>query len=180
MEQIEQLKAMRDAAKSRLEATPDFRLMTSLTALIDDLEAAFNGEQPEAATQFDQPAATEAESSDAEAAPGVEPATELQAETVIEEVETDYEETVVIAETEEEIDPGQISFDEIELDITPEDIDAEELETAMAAEVLSMNGDAVAGSLSETAEEAVNRALDELSIDLENQLEAETASRGKR
>ena len=84
------------------------------------------------------------------------------------------------AEIEEEIDPGQISFDEIELDITPEDIDAEELETGMAAEVLSMNGDAVAGSLSETAEEAVNRALDELSIDLADELEAETATRGRR
>ncbi|HSO46297.1 MAG TPA: hypothetical protein VLQ68_00060 [Rhizobiaceae bacterium] len=178
MEQIEQLKAMRDAAKARLEATPDYRLMTSLAALIDDLEAAFSGEplapaEPQAA----EPQAAKPEA--VEAAPEPEVAQEQQAEDVT-PVETDYEETVVIAEIDEEIDPGQISFDEIELDITPEDIDAEELETGMAAEVLSMNGDAVAGSLSETAEEAVNRALDELSIDLADELEAETATRGRR
>lgn len=178
MEQIEQLKAMRDAAKARLEATPDYRLMTSLAALIDDLEAAFSGEPPASAEP--QTAKTQAAKPEAvEAAPEPEVAQEQQAEDVT-PVETVYEETVVIAEIEEEIDPGQISFDEIELDITPEDIDAEELETGMAAEVLSMNGDAVAGSLSETAEEAVNRALDELSIDLADELEAETATRGRR
>ncbi len=174
MEQIEQLKAMRDAARARLEATPDYRLMTSLAALIDDLEAAFSGEPPASAAASPSPQAAEPEALEAEP----EVADQQQAEDVT-PVETDYEETVVIAETEEE-DPGQISFDEIELDITPEDIDAEELETVMAAEVLSMNGDAVAGSLSETAEEAVNRALDELSIDLADQLEVETATRGRR
>lgn len=178
MEQIEQLKAMRDAAKARLEATPDFRLMTSLAALIDDLEAAFNGEPPAASTST-QTRAAETESVEATPAPGHDGNDEQQAEDAA-PVETDHEEAVVIAETDEEIDPGQISFDEIELDITPDDLDAEELETVIAAEVLSMNGDAVAGSLSETAEEAVNRALDELSIDLADELEAETASRGRR
>lgn len=45
MEQIDQLKAMRDSAKERLEAaiaalekSPDAKLMNSLTSLIDDLE----------------------------------------------------------------------------------------------------------------------------------------------
>ncbi len=45
MEQIDQLKSMRDAAKERLEAaikalekSPDAKLVNSLTALIDDLE----------------------------------------------------------------------------------------------------------------------------------------------
>lgn len=39
MEQIEQLKNMRDAAQDRLRANPDFKLKNSLDALIDDLEA---------------------------------------------------------------------------------------------------------------------------------------------
>jgi hypothetical protein len=47
MEQIKQLKEMRDAAKARIEATPDYKLMTSLDALIADLEKAF-GEAPAA------------------------------------------------------------------------------------------------------------------------------------
>lgn len=41
MEQIAQLKAMRDAAKARLMASPDWKLMVSLDALIPDLEKAF-------------------------------------------------------------------------------------------------------------------------------------------
>ncbi len=39
MEQIDQLKSMRDAAQVRLQANPDFKLKNSLDALIDDLEA---------------------------------------------------------------------------------------------------------------------------------------------
>jgi len=41
MEQIKQLKAMRDAARARIAATADYKLMTSLDALITDLEKAF-------------------------------------------------------------------------------------------------------------------------------------------
>jgi len=41
MEQIKQLRQMRDAARARIEATPDYKLMTSLDALITDLEKAF-------------------------------------------------------------------------------------------------------------------------------------------
>jgi hypothetical protein len=41
MEQIEQLKAMRDAAQARIAATPDYRLMTSLNTLIGELETAY-------------------------------------------------------------------------------------------------------------------------------------------
>ena len=39
MEQIVQLKAMRDAALERLQVSPDFKLVNSLDALISDLEA---------------------------------------------------------------------------------------------------------------------------------------------
>lgn len=41
MEAIEQLKTMRDQAKARIEALPDFKLMTKLTTLIEDLEGSF-------------------------------------------------------------------------------------------------------------------------------------------
>lgn len=39
MEQIDQLKTMRDEALERLETNPDFKLLTSLDALIVELEA---------------------------------------------------------------------------------------------------------------------------------------------
>ncbi len=45
MEQIEQLKIMRDAAQERLRASPDFKLKNSLDALIDDLEAFISGDE---------------------------------------------------------------------------------------------------------------------------------------
>ncbi len=41
MEAIEQLKTMRDQAKARIEALPDFKLMTKLTTLIEELEGSF-------------------------------------------------------------------------------------------------------------------------------------------
>lgn len=48
METIEQLKAMRDAAKARIEALPDYKLMTKLSTLIDELEEVFSlGERGE-------------------------------------------------------------------------------------------------------------------------------------
>jgi hypothetical protein len=181
MEQIEQLKAMRDAARARLEATPDHRLMTSLTALITDLEAAFGGEAFAGSTPSADAAPAEQRQSASEPAPSAEPqAAPEPAAAASSNAQANGEETVVVVETVEEFDPGQISFDEIELDITPEDIEAEDIETAIAAEVLSMNGDAVAGSLSETAEEAVNRALDELSIDLADSLGAAPAPSGRK
>lgn len=59
MEQIDQLKSMRDAAKERLEAaikaleqSPDAKLVNSLTALIDDLEESLGlKETPKAAAR---------------------------------------------------------------------------------------------------------------------------------
>jgi hypothetical protein len=44
MEQIKQLKSMRDAAQDRLQANPDFKLKNSLDSLIDDLEAFMSGD----------------------------------------------------------------------------------------------------------------------------------------
>lgn len=51
MEQIEQLKKMRDDALARLEASADYKLVNSLGALIEDLEEALGiapaGDQPD-------------------------------------------------------------------------------------------------------------------------------------
>lgn len=44
MDQVNQLKTMRDDAWSRIKSTPDYKLATSLDALITDLEAALSGE----------------------------------------------------------------------------------------------------------------------------------------
>lgn len=45
MEQIKQLRQMRDEAQARIEALPDYRLVTSLDALIADLEEAFGSDE---------------------------------------------------------------------------------------------------------------------------------------
>jgi hypothetical protein len=146
MEQIEQLKAMRDAARARIEAMPDHRLMTSLTALIEDLESAFGARQAEPAA-FQDGSAFE-ESVEAQAQPEA------------------VEESVVIVETVAEDDA-----EDIEVLIAPE-----EIENLIAAEVVSMNGSSNgANGIAESEEEAVNRALDELSIDLADTLGSEPA-----
>ena len=74
MEQIEQLKAMRDAAKVRIEATPDYKLMHSLTALIDDLEEALGLSQQDDGAAEAESAADEDEASaePAEPEPSIE------------------------------------------------------------------------------------------------------------
>ncbi len=48
MEQIQQLKTMRDEALERLQINPDYKLVTSLDTLIGDLEASFGATAPEA------------------------------------------------------------------------------------------------------------------------------------
>jgi hypothetical protein len=177
MEQIEQLKAMRDAARARIEAMPDHRLMTSLSALIEDLESAFGGKQSpsaaaspehygansaadtqagEASEETDEPDAVEAQSA------FQEPARE-------EEQPEQVEETVVIVETAPDEDD-----EVIDLLIAPE-----EIENLIAAEVVSMNGSAN-GAVAESEEEAVSRALDELSIDLADTLGSQPAGYTRR
>jgi hypothetical protein len=160
MEQIEQLKAMRDAARARIEAMPDHRLMTSLTALIEDLESAFGARQ----------AAPREEAAPA-AGPVEEPAAFQDGSAFEESVEAQsqpeaVEESVVIVETVAEDDA-----EDIEVLIAPE-----EIENLIAAEVVSMNGSSNgANGIAESEEEAVNRALDELSIDLADTLGSEPA-----
>lgn len=54
MEPIEQLKTMRDQAKSRIETSPDYRLMTKLTTLIDELESTLT-DQSEGSSEATHP-----------------------------------------------------------------------------------------------------------------------------
>ena len=122
MEQIEQLKAMRDAARARIEAMPDHRLMTSLSALIEDLESAFGGKQsPAAAASQDDQAAPEP--ADAQAGSMDEPG-EVDAQGAFDEPAgqemqpEEVEETVVIVETSPEADEELI-----DLLIAPEEIE---------------------------------------------------------
>lgn len=66
MEQIDQLRDMRDAAKARIEATPDFKLMHSLTALIDDLEEALGLTQSADGAEAGEDAGEDGAAADAE------------------------------------------------------------------------------------------------------------------
>ena len=184
MEQIEQLKAMRDAARARIEAMPDHRLMTSLSALIDDLESAFGGKKSSsaAAPQQDQAASAGSQDGSMDEADGVgaqafeEPAQQSAQQSArhsaMQEAQpADVEETVVIVETSPEADE-----EVIDLLIAPG-----EIENLIAAEVVSMNGDANgSAAIGETEEEAVNRALDELSIDLADSLGSQPAGFTRR
>jgi hypothetical protein len=179
MEQIEQLKAMRDAARARIEAMPDHRLMTSLSALIEDLESAFGGRQsPSAAARQEEQGAN----SGAAAQPGPQSivageADAAEAQSAFQEPASEtsqpeqVEETVVIVETTPEADD-----EVIDMLIAPE-----EIENLIAAEVVSMNGEANgAAAIAETEEEAVSRALDELSIDLADSLGSQPAGYTRR
>jgi hypothetical protein len=166
--------------------------MTSLSALIEDLEAAFGGTASPAQENSTEP---EADNAAEEAAPSHEAApasgngayqgapeedradeTAAFAEPSGGEAEPAPQaaEEFLIVETTQEIDAGQINYDEIEMELT-QPLDTDDIERVIAAEVLSMNGDAMAGSLSESAEDAVKNALDELSMDLADSLAAEPA-----
>ncbi|MEC9343657.1 MAG: hypothetical protein VYD64_07395 [Pseudomonadota bacterium] len=68
MEAIEQLKTMRDQAKARIEALPDYKLMTKLTTLIDELEGVFAGTAEGEASASGE-ASEDEESSEEDSAP---------------------------------------------------------------------------------------------------------------
>ncbi len=222
MEQIEQLKAMRDAARARIEALPDFRLMTSLSALIDDLEKALGPADPSA----DAVEAAPMESGDAAAVPAdtglAAPAVVASAATVLAETMSEptaaETETLVVTEVTL-VDPAPVLPDlEPELEPEPEpevassaplvaaaeaiaDLETmpseeaiqvlEAVEEALTADISAQPDEyetdeydteelveeptsfVTALGLSESEEEAVNRALAELSVDLDEDLDGE-------
>jgi hypothetical protein len=232
MEQIEQLKAMRDAAKARIEALPDFRLMTSLTALIDDLEKALGmGEQSAEAADapaaepaggeggadsgasatlasasavsvlalaIAEPTAPAVESEIAavipeidpipvqaapepEPEPGPEPEPDIEyesaspsplvaaAEALSDLDSLPSEEAIQVLEAVEEALTADVSTqpEEYETDeFETEEFDTEEQQEEPVSYVSTLG-------LSESEEEAVNRALAELSVDLDEDFEEE-------
>jgi hypothetical protein len=232
MEQIEQLKAMRDAAKARIEALPDFRLMTSLTALIDDLEKALGtGEQSgEAGDGLSvEPAGAENNADSAspdsvatasaisvlavaiaeptepevepeivaavpeivpvavEAAPEVESEPEPEPKPEIEHESASPSPLVVAAEALSDLDslPSEEAIQVLEaveealtadISMQPDEYGTDEYETDEfdPEEQLEEPVSYVSTlGLSESEEEAVNRALAELSVDLDEDFEEE-------
>ena len=186
MEQVEQLKAMRDAAKARIEALPDYRLMTSLTTLIAELEEAF-GMVPAGETAGEE-TGEEASASEAEeglasipqaepADPGmVEPAmiepamiepesvTETTAEPEAEEATPAMQEpeeameAALMSAVDDEI--GEIDFSSLEADITGDGLEVGEAQSGTVAEG--------ANNAEEDEDEAIRRAMEELEADLES------------
>jgi hypothetical protein len=161
VEQIDQLKAMRDAAKARLEAMPDFRLMNSLTALIEDLEIAF-GMKPAAAVEpaaeptleaVAQAPAVEAVEPGNGSAPVEEPAQEVVAAAAVEAIAPEP--------VEAPADIPAVSENGSVVDLVEE-----ELLMALDGASDAPAETAVETLRPETEEEAVSRALDELSADL--------------
>lgn len=65
MEAIEQLKTMRDQARARIEALPDYKLMTKLTTLIEEMEGTLAG-SPETSAAAGSESAEEEEASEDE------------------------------------------------------------------------------------------------------------------
>jgi hypothetical protein len=230
MEQIEQLKAMRDAARARIEALPDFRLMTSLSALIDDLEKALGPAHPSADPSADAAETSPMEPGDGAAAPAEttvvasvavasaatllagtmsEPtAAEAEQQTAAEVTFVDPTPAMPDLEPEPEPEPEQEEEQEIassaplaaaaealsdleslpseeaiqvleaveealtaDMSVQPDEYetdeyDPEELEEEPTSFVTTLG-------LSESEEEAVNRALAELSVDLDEDLDGE-------
>ncbi|MCB1450035.1 MAG: hypothetical protein KDJ67_07935 [Nitratireductor sp.] len=166
MEQVEQLKAMRDAAKARIEALPDYRLMSSLTTLINELEEAF-GLAPVAENAGEE-TSEEASASDADDGLAAIPE-ELTDEPAIEEPEEPaMEETVDVAPQEPEPDASDagdeeiagIDFSTLEAEITGDGAETTEPETTASAQQEN--------SAEDDEDEAIRRAMQELEADLES------------
>jgi hypothetical protein len=94
MEQIKQLKTMRDEARTRIEATADYKLATSLDALITDLEKALGLDGDDSDAGDDEESAGHA---DAIAEP-VQPAADVMSD-------TDYSSTSEISASQEDNSP---------------------------------------------------------------------------
>ncbi len=155
MEQIAQLKAMRDAARARLQVLPDWKLMTSLDALIPELEVAF-GVAPEVASEDDEE--------------GGEDVADGDAQHDIEEAEPSPPEPIEATSKSRSSfsKPAQAAAETAEPESADQDVlvdlEVVDLEAEIASEV-EANMAKLAESV-DPEEDAVNRALDELRADL--------------
>lgn len=102
MEQIKQLRQMRDEAQARIEALPDYKLVTSLDVLIADLEEAF-GSPDDSGEAEDEP--SEPAASVTEVAPPEEEET-IEAETAARDDEAEEESEQSAAAEEEAAESG--------------------------------------------------------------------------
>lgn len=160
MEQIAQLKAMRDAARARLQVMPDWKLMTSLDALIPELEVAF-GMTPEAGPE--------------DGGDGDEDVSDGDAQHDIEEADPSPPEPIQRSTATRSFGAKSAAGAKAAKVNAPADSDEDDalvdLESDIASEVeANMASLAVAVDLEE---DAVNRALDELRADLSDVVEPE-------
>ncbi len=158
MEPIKQLKAIRDAARARIEASADYRLVTSLGALIGELEEAISTGAPAAAegTDEDQPEdepdGAAAHLTRAEIYPDAEVATDMPADGLDVEVES-------LAQPDND----------------------DEQSAALANGNASPQSGESAGESAETGEDAaIEQAFAELEADLESATSFESEPRKRR
>jgi len=178
METIEQLREMRDAARRRVEAMPDYKLMTKLSTLIAELEEMFGvagetasgedpaeedsgEEEPEARSpRIEEPAPASAKSVEPEPDPAPQPANEIAPESwePFEVAEAELEvETLHEAELVPEVEP-------IYEDEPVEYENVEELQ-AVADEDLLPEDEQPAATTVDT-DIAISQAMAELEADL--------------
>ncbi len=136
MEQIEQLKSMRDAAQERLRANPDFKLKNSLDALIDDLESFISsdgGSVGESAVEVETQDELVASDDEEEQQPGGS----VVDEPVVDELVTDEEEQYLgNPVADEEVPDDLVQADDVQIEATAEieaSLDELDEETEIAA-----------------------------------------------
>ena len=170
MEQIAQLKAMRDAAKARLMTSPDWKLMVALDALIPDLEKAFGvsgASEPEAGEEAE--AADEEPASETGPEPDI-PIAPFVAQEEIEETRPEAPEP--LQQPEEEPDEVEVLFEEHLLVEESIAVTGEEEAGSQAGALTGQQEDSA-----ETADEGEPRnASDDRDIDLDLDLEFELES----
>lgn len=168
METIEQLKAMRDAAKARIEALPDYKLMTKLSTLIGELEEVFglteSGEGEGSGELGDGEAADEETDSEAEAGSAALAAD--AADVANGTAQAEVEETVVTDPVAESPAGPSAADIEAEADGSRDEHEDGDQDEAGEKQDYSLDTDA-----------AIRQAMAELEADLSSaDLEAETAS----
>ncbi|MGI9402260.1 MAG: hypothetical protein ACR2O0_13490 [Rhizobiaceae bacterium] len=187
MEQLEQLRHMRDEARKRISATADYKLATSLDALIADLEevlGASSSEEGESAEGKDDADADAEIAPEAVVAVSTEEAAteEAPAEAVVEEVEETVDETVEEAKSEEDdvSDLSRALAEQLEQETATMSQSARTDEESLAPPAPA-NGSSSSHDESEddSEEDALIRAMRELDEDLANADLADEAKTAK-
>lgn len=173
MDQVNQLKSMRDEAWVRVKATPDYKLATSLDSLISDLESALGGDAGKSSVRAKaEPSQDEPEPSQeevVETAPAAESANGASAQEKA-EAEARQIEDDVMSELTQMIHAG-IGGDA-----------AEETEAAVddePAQEKPGKGDSKSEDAEAIEQDAILRAMKALDEDLSSDLELVSDSEGE-